>query len=206
VSLIATSLASWLAADLPAPPVVAFPWYLVLVEWLFSSLQGVLAAELAAWVAQTAYVALALPQQMVWAVLTQHGVTLPSPLGGNPRGPALAWLSAGGVACALTAWAPRVGPVAAAVLACPVLGGGLVVTTLTLRGWPGEPLFHFTRTHWAMIVGLGVGLVVSLAIPVINLVALPCAVAGTACLLLREPRPEAVRTSEGTVPCASPDK
>lgn len=204
--LIATWPAAWLAAHLPTPPAITLPWYLVLLEWLWASLPVVLAAELAAWIALTAYVALGLPRRLVWAVMTQREVPLPSPLPGDPRGPALAWLGAGGVGWALIAGVPVFGPAAAAVLACLVLGGAFVVTTLTLRGWSWGNVLSFILTHSAMIVGLGLGLIVSLTIPVVNLVALPCAVTGTGCLLLREPRPEAIRTNEGTVPCASPDK
>jgi hypothetical protein len=206
-TLIAIWLGTRLAAALPAPPVIALPWYLVLVEWLWSSLPIVLATQFVAWSALAAYVAVALPQGIVSAVLTQRGVMPPSTLVRDPRSPVLAWLSAGGVGCALIAWVPVVGPGTAAVLGLPVLGGGLVVTTLTLLGWSKSAIRSAMRTHLAVMVGLGLGLALSLAIPVVNLVALPCAFAGTACLLLREPRPaEQVRTNEETVPCALPEK
>jgi hypothetical protein len=205
-TLIATWLRAWPAAYVPAPPAVTLPWYLVLVEWLWSSLPAVLTSELAAWAAQTMYVALALPRQLVSAVLSQRGSILPSPREAGPRGPALAWLGAGGLGCAAIAWLPLVGPLAAAVLACPVLGGGLVVTILMLRGWSWADTISLVQRQWALIVGLGLGLVVSLTIPVVNLVALPCAAVGTTCLLLREVRPAPVRTSAGRAPCASPDK
>lgn len=205
-ALIATWLASRLIPVLPQPHPLSLPWYFVLIEWLWSRLPSVLAADIAAWSALTAYLALAWPRQLVWAVMAQRNVTRPSAPPGHERGPALFLLSAGGAGCGLAAYVPVVGPAAAAVLAWPVLGAGLVVATLTLRGWPRADIYVFVRTRWEILGGLGLGVAVSVAIPVVNLVALPCAVAGTACLLFREPRPGVLRTSEGTIPCASPDK
>lgn len=205
-----TLMGAWmggrLTAVLPAPPTLPFPWFLILVEWIWASLPVVLGAELAAWVAQTVYVTFAPPRQLVSAVLSQRGSGSPSPQAGLSQQTALTWLGAGGLLCALIALVPVVGPVAAAVLAFPVLGGALSATTLSLLGRPRRAVLAFLRTHWGMSAGLGVGLLVALTIPVLNLVALPCAATGIACLLLKDLGLDAFRTSEGTAPCASPNK
>ncbi len=202
----ATWLGSRLAPLFPAAPVVAFPWYLVLVEWLWAGLPSVLAAEVVAWGAGTAYLTLPSTRQLILAVMSQRGSTDPSATSYHERGRALAWLAAGAAVYVVVVWVPVVGPTTAAVLACPVLGGGFVVAVLTLRGWPAGAVRSFVGSHWAILFGVGVGVTISLVVPLINLAALPCAAAGTACLLLREARPDVFRTNAGTVPCAWPNR
>jgi hypothetical protein len=136
-AVVATWLGARLAMVLPAAPAIAFPWYLVLIEWLWAELPSVLAAEVAGWGAGTVYLALPFPRQLVWVVMSQRGGTAPTSPSDRERERALIWLGAGAAGCVLVAWVPVVGPPAAAVLACPVLGGGFVVAILTLRGWPG---------------------------------------------------------------------
>lgn len=203
-----TLAAVWLAARLepllPSAPVIALPWYLVLAEWLWANLPAVLSAEIAAWVALGAYVGLAWPRQFVWAIMSQRGV---APLSAEPRDGrerTLSWFVLSGAGWAALAYIPGIGLAAAAVVAGPVLGVGLVIPILALRGWHPATA-GFLRSHGALLTGLGFGIVISLAIPVVNLVALPCAVAGTVCLLIREPLPEVLKTTAETTPYASPD-
>lgn len=198
-------LAAKLTAYLPPAPGMTLPWYLVLIEWCWSRLPAALAAEFAAWAALTAYLGLAWPRRFVWEVMAQRHVAPPAQLG-DGRGRAFFWLSVCGVGGAGIAWVPIVGLAAAVVLAWPVLGAGLAMAILDLRGWRSDGVYAFLTSHWATLVGLGLGVVVSLAIPAVNLVALPCAVAGATCLLVREPQPAAIKTTAGTTPYASPDR
>jgi hypothetical protein len=182
----ATWLGSRLAEVFPAAPAIAFPWYLVFVEWLWSGLPSVLAAELAAWSAATVYLALPSTHRLISTVMTQRGSADSSLMTGRARRSALTWLGAGAALWGVVVWVPVGGATAAAVLACPVLGGGFVVTVLALRGWSDDAIRSFVGSHWAMLSGVGLGAAVGLVVPVINMAALPCAAAGTACLLLRE--------------------
>ncbi len=204
-SAIATGLASRLTPGLPQPPALALPWYLVLIEWAWSRLPSVLGLEIAAGTALTGYLALAWPRELVAAVEAQRGPARPATSRRGGRASSLVVLSVGAAACGLIASVPAVGPAAAAALACPALGAGLAVATLTLHGWPPGDMRAFLSTNWEIPVGLGLGLIATMAIPVVNLTALPCALAGAACLLGREPRPGMLKTSEGTTPCASRD-
>jgi hypothetical protein len=112
----------------------------------------------------------------------------------------------GGLACAGVAYLPVIGALVSLALMCPVLGAGVAAATLAARGLAGREILGFVRARFAMLSGLGGGVLVAFAIPVVNWVALPCAAAGTVCLVLREERVTMVKTSEGTVPCASPGK
>lgn len=204
-SLGAVWLGPQIAAVLPSTPAVAFPWYLVLLEWLWAGLPSVLAAEVSAWSAAVAYLALPSTGRLIATVMAHRGDTEPYLTASREPGGALAWLAAGAAVYAI-AWIPMVGPALAVVLACPVLGAGFVITVLSRPGWAGGAVRVFVTSHWLLVSGVGLGLIVGLVIPVFNLAALPCAVAGTVCLLRREVGAVQVRTNGGTIPYASPDR
>jgi hypothetical protein len=199
-------LRPWIAAVLPPVPAVTFPWYLVLLEWLWAELPSLLAAEVSAWSATAAYLALPSTGRLIAAVMAHRGEAEPCLAASHEPGGALAWLAAGAAAYAAIAWIPLVGPASAVVLACPVLGAGFVITVLERHGWSGGAVRAFATSHWPLLSGVGLGLIVGLVIPVFNLAALPCAVAGTVCLLRREVGAVRVRTTGGTIPYASPDR
>lgn len=205
-SLGAVWLGPRIVAVLPPTPAVAFPWYLVLLEWLWAGLPSVLAAEVSAWTATVAYLALPSTGHLIATVMAQRGGAEPYLTASHEPGGALAGLAAGGAVYAAIAWIPMVGPPAAVVLACPVIGAGFVVTVLSRHGWAGGTVRAFVTSHWSLVSGVGLGLIVGLVIPVFNLAALPCAVAGTVCLLRREVGAVQVRTNGGTIPYASPDR
>ncbi|MFZ5876883.1 MAG: hypothetical protein ACOYXU_10815 [Nitrospirota bacterium] len=191
---------------LPSASVLLLPWYLVAVEWAWSQLPSGLSAAVIAWGAETAYLCLVSIPRLVAAVVGRRGGDSGRSVRVSPRGTALACLLVGGLGCAGLAYVPVVGPLAALALSCPVLGAGLVMTTLASRGMDRREILGFARARSAMLSGLGAGVLVAFAIPVVNLVALPCAAAGTACLVLREERAAPVKTSAETVPYASPGK
>jgi uncharacterized protein involved in cysteine biosynthesis len=161
---------------------------------------------LTAWGAETAYLSLVSMRELVETVVSRRGGDSRRSVRLSPRKAALAWLVIGGLACGGVAYLPVIGGLVALVLMCPVLGAGLAAATLAARGMTGREIFGFASARLAMLSGLGGGVLVAFTIPVVNLVALPCAAAGTVCLVLREERAATVKTSEGTVPCASPGK
>src|SRR5574341_1675179 len=102
-------LGSRLAEVFPAAPVIAFPWYLVLVGWLWSGLPSVLAAELAAWSAATVYLALPSTHQLMLTVMKLRGNTDPRVTSGRVQRGALVWLGVGAAVCGVVVWVPVVG-------------------------------------------------------------------------------------------------
>jgi hypothetical protein len=201
-SLGAVWLRPRIAAVLPPTPAVAFPWYLVLLEWLWVGLPSVLAAEISAWSATVAYLALPSTGHLIATVMAQRGGAEPFLTASHEPGGTLAWLTAGAAVYAAIAWIPMVGPASAVVLACPVIGAGFIVTILARHGWSGGAVRAFATSHWPLLSGVGLGLIVGLVIPVFNLAALPCAAAGTACLLRREVGAVQPKTNAGTTPYA----
>jgi hypothetical protein len=191
---------------LPSASALLLPWYLVAVEWAWSQLPSGLAAALTAWGAETAYLSLVSMRELLDTVVSRRGGASDRSVRVSPRKAALLWLMIGGLGCAGLAYVPVIGPLAALALMCPVLGAGVVTATLASRGMTRREILGFVRARLAMLSGLGGGVLVASAIPVVNLVALPCAAAGTVCLVLREERAARVKTSEGIVPCASPGK
>jgi hypothetical protein len=191
---------------LPSASALSLPWYLVAVEWAWSELSSGLAAALTAWGAETAYLSLVSMRDLVDTVVDRRGGASDRTVRVSPRRAALLWLVVGGLACAGLAYVPVVGALGGLALICPVIGAGVAAATLAARGMTGSEIFGFVRARVLMLSGLGGGMLVALAIPVVYWVALPCAAAGTVCLVLREERAAPVKTSEGTVPCASPSK
>jgi hypothetical protein len=201
-----TRLLSGIGAWLPPAPAISLPWYLVLVEWAWASLPSGLTVAATAWGAELAYLGLVAINGLVDAVANRRGHGPARAMVLSPRRAAWVCLSVGGLGCAGLAYVPVIGPVAALAAACPVLGAGFVVAILAVRGRNPRSIVGFTQSRVVLLGGLGGGILVSLALPVVSLVALPCAAAGTACLILREERSEPARTSEETVPYASPGK
>jgi uncharacterized protein involved in cysteine biosynthesis len=205
-TLLMTRLTAGIEAWLPSVPTLLLPWYLVAAEWAWLHLPSGLVAATVAWGAETAYLGLVSIRELVDTVVSRRGGASDWSVLVSPRRAALAWLIVGGLWCAGLAYIPVIGPLATLAVICPVLGGGFIVATIAARGLGPREILRFVRSRIAMLSGLGAGVLVALAIPVINLVVLPCAAAGAVCLVLREERAAAVKTSEGTVPYASPDK
>lgn len=201
--LLSTWLFSAVRPLVPPPGAISLPWYLVLVEWSWSNLPAVLAAEAAAASAAIAYLLLARPRALVLSVVTRRGGTVAC---SSPRasGSVIGVLTAGGLGCIGLVTVPW-GGAAASVLWLPLLGAGLVAAVLSVLGWPSAAILTFLRSRIAMLAGLGLAIVTSLAVPVVNLVALPCATVGAACLILRE-EGAAAKTSGGTIPYVSRDR
>lgn len=198
---VAAGIATWL----PFATDLVLPWYLVAAEWAWSHLPSGLTAALAAWGAETTYLGLVSVRELVDSVVSRRGGASDRPVHVSPRRVALACLIVGGLGCAGLAYLPVIGPPAALVFICPVLGTGFIVATLAARGSGVVEVGGFLRSHIAMLSGLGAGVLVALSIPVINLVTLPCAAVGAGCLVLREERARSVKTNAGTVPYVSPD-
>jgi hypothetical protein len=190
----------------PSASALPLPWYLVAVEWAWSQLPSGLAAALTAWGAETAYLSLVSMRELAETVMSRRGGDSGRTVRVSPRKAALLWLVVGGLGCAGLAYLPVIGPLLALALVCPVLGAGLAAATLAARGMTRREILGFIRARLALLSGLGGGVLVAFAVPVVNLVALPCAAAGTVCLVLRDERAATVKTSEGTVPCALPGK
>jgi hypothetical protein len=205
-TLLTTRVVAGIEAWLPSAPALLLPWYLVAAEWAWSHLPSGLAAATGAWGAETAYLGLVSIRELVDAVVSRRGGASDRSVIVSPRRAALAWLIVGGLGCAGLAYVPVIGPPAALTIICPVLGAGFIVAILAARGSEPREILRFVRTHIAMLSGLGGGVLVALAIPVINVVALPCAAAGVVCLVFREERTASVKTSAGTAPYALPDK
>ncbi len=193
-------------AFFPSAPALLLPWYLVIFEWAWSHLPSGLASAMTAWGSETAYLGLAPIRELVDAVVGRRGGASDRSVLVGPRRAALTWLGVGGLGCAGLSYVPVVGPPAALAVICPVLGAGFLVAILAARGLSPVEVVGFVRSRIAILWGLGAGVLVALTIPVISLVALPCAAAGAICLVLREERAASVKTSAGTVPCASPGK
>ncbi|HET8760038.1 MAG TPA: hypothetical protein VFN94_03170 [Nitrospiria bacterium] len=204
--LIATKLFSGIATRLPTVPEISFPWYLVLVEWGWSNLSSGLAAAATAWGAETLYLGWVSVRDVVDTVVSRRGGMAGRRAVVSARRAAIACLVVGGFGCVGVAYVPIVGPLAALAAACPVLGAGFAAACLAQRGWPPDEITRLVRRRVVLLGGLGGGVLVLLTIPLVNLVVLPCAAAGTVCLLLREERADSVKTSAGTTPCVSPSK
>lgn len=205
-TLLMTRVVAGIEAWLPSAPALLLPWYLVAAEWAWSHLPSGLAAATVAWGAETAYLALVSIRELIDTVVSRREGASDRSVVVGPRRAALTWLGVGGLGCAGLAYVPVIGPPAALAFIGPVLGAGFFVAILAARGSSLEAVVGFVRSRIAMLWGLGTGVLVALAIPVISLVALPCAAAGAICLVLREERTASVKTSAGTVPYASPDK
>jgi hypothetical protein len=198
----ALELAARLEPLLAPAPVIALPWYFILAEWVLANLPAVASVEIAAWIALGAYFGLAWPRRFVWAIMALRGVAPMAARYGRER--TLSWFVLSGAGWTALTYLPGIGLAAAVASAGPVLGVSLALPILALRGWPTSATSAFLRSHGTLLTGLGFGLAVSLAVPAVNLVALPCAIAGTVCLLIREPLP-VLKTSAETIPYVSPD-
>ncbi|MFZ5861819.1 MAG: hypothetical protein ACOYXR_03100 [Nitrospirota bacterium] len=191
---------------LPTATALLLPWYLVAVEWAWSQLPIGVAAAVAAWGAQISYLSVVSVREIVDAVVNRRGGAADRSERIGPRIAAFAWMLVGGIGCAALAYVPVVGPPATLALACPVLGAGFVTAAAAARGAGSWEIIGVVRSRIAMVSGLGAGVLVALAVPVVNLIALPCAAAGTVCLVLREERGASLKTSAGTVPYVWPGR
>jgi hypothetical protein len=205
-TVIVTRVVAGIEGYLPSASALPLPWYLVAVEWAWSQVPSGLAAALTAWGVETAYLSLVSMREVVDTVVSRRGGASDRSASVSSRKASLVWLLIGGFGCIGLAYVPVIGAPLALAIMCPVLGTGVVAGVLASRGWTRPEIFGFVRSRAAMLSGLGAGVFVGSVIPVVNLVALPCAAAGTVCLVLREERAAPVRTSEGKVPCASPGK
>jgi hypothetical protein len=205
-TLLMTRVVAVIEAWLPRAPALLLPWYLVAAEWAWSHLPSGLTAATAAWGAETAYLGLVSIRELVDTIVSRRGGASDRSVLVSPRRAALIWLIVWGFGCAGLAYVPVIGLPATLAIICPVLGAGFIVATLAAQGSGPWEILRFVRSRIAMLSGLGGGVLVAFAIPVIKVVALPCAAAGAVCLVLREERTASVKTSAGTVLYASPNK
>jgi hypothetical protein len=188
-------LTGWLRPPLattiaPYLPAVVAPWYLVLAEWAWGAMPSVLASLAVSGLVTAAYSALAWPTALVARVAAIRAPGKPgTPTTLTDRMAVLVWLAAGGLVCSGVVVLHPLGAAVAVFLACPVLGIALIYPALRLRGWAPREARRFALARLAIWSGLGTGLAIGLAVPLVSLAALPCGMVGAACLALREERP-----------------
>lgn len=187
-------LPSRLQPLMPAVTPLVLPWYLVLAEWAWSGIPSVLAQQAAGWAAMVAYLGIAPPRGLVALVAERRG----GDLGARPvsdRMRSTIWLALGGVVCFGLSVLPTLGPLVALLAVCPVVGGALFVSVSAGRVGSSSRHRWWSRGLNATSIGLGGAVFVALSIPVVNLVALPCAATGAACLVIREERTASPRSA-----------